>query len=135
MNAEELIKELQTLPDEMTSSERYAAYARGEEVDHIPFYYPGNGSTLAPLYGYTIEQYRSDFEIHCKVMDELHNEFGNSISASANMGLKGVAEAVGSLVVYPVNSIDYISDYILKDYKDLESLRFEPASNAFLQKK
>ena len=47
MNAEELIKELQTLPDEMTSSERYAAYARGEEVDHIPFYYPGNGSTLA----------------------------------------------------------------------------------------
>ena len=40
MNAEELIKELQTLPDEMTSSERYAAYARGEEVDHIPFYYP-----------------------------------------------------------------------------------------------
>ena len=105
MNAEELIKELQTLPDEMTSSERYAAYARGEEVDHIPFYYPGNGSTLAPLYGYTIEQYRSDFEIHCKVMDELHNEFGNSISASANMGLKGVGEAVGSLVVYPVNSI------------------------------
>ena len=83
-----------------------------------------NGSTLAPLYGYTIEQYRSDFEIHCKVMDELHNEFGNSISASANMGLKGVGEAVGSLVVYPVNSIDYISDYILKDYKDLESLRF-----------
>lgn len=135
MNAEELIKELQTLPDEMTSSERYAAYARGEEVDHIPFYYPGNGSTLAPLYGYTIEQYRSDFEIHCKVMDELHNEFGNSISASANMGLKGVGEAVGSLVVYPANSIDYISDYILKDYKDLESLRFEPASNAFLQKK
>ena len=37
MNAEELIKELQTLPDEMTSSERYAAYARGEVVDHIPF--------------------------------------------------------------------------------------------------
>lgn len=37
MNAEELIKELQTLPDEMTSSERYVAYARGEEVDHIPF--------------------------------------------------------------------------------------------------
>lgn len=53
---------------------------------------------------------------------------------SANMGLKGVGEAVGSLVVYPVNSIDYISDYILKDYKDLESLRFEPASNAFYKK-
>ena len=49
------------------------------------------------------------------------------------MGLKGVGEAVGSLVVYPVNSIDYISDYILKDYKDLESLRFDPASNAFSQ--
>ena len=40
MNAEELIKELQTLPDEMTSSDSYAAYARGEDFDHIPFYYP-----------------------------------------------------------------------------------------------
>ena len=67
-------------------------------------------------------------------MDELHNEFGNSISARANMGIKGVGEAVGSLVVYPDKSIDNISEYILKDYKDLESLRFEPASNAFLQK-
>ena len=58
-------------------------------------YFPSSTSQH-PLYGYTIEQYRSDFEIHCKVMDELHNEFGNSISASANMGLKGVGEAVGS---------------------------------------
>lgn len=135
MNYQELLENLQALPDQMTASERISAYEIGNETDHIPFCYPGNGETLAPLYGYSIEQYRSDFNIQCHVMDSLHHEFGHPISACAKMGLKGIGEALGSVVIYPQNSIDYISDYILKDYRELSSLKYEPKNNSFLQKK
>ncbi len=135
MDAEKIIKELKKMPDQMTSSERSQAYSQGLEVDYQPFSYPGNGETLAPLYGFTLQQYRSDFEIQCHVMEQLRDEFGNPVSASAKLGLKGIGEALGSTVVYPENSIDYVEKHILTDYQTLSSLEFNIRTNSFLQSK
>lgn len=38
MDYEQLLKEMSRQKDEMTTLERMMAYAKGEEVDHIPFY-------------------------------------------------------------------------------------------------
>lgn len=133
MDFETLLRELDRLPEQMTGAERAAAYQAGEEVDHIPYCSPGGGETLAPLYGYHVQQYRSDIKIQCRVMEELHREFGNPISACAKMGLKGVGEAVGSTVTYPENAIDYVTDYILKDYDRLPTLTYDVQRNPFLQ--
>lgn len=128
-------KRLEAMPDQMTPAERSEAYNCGKEVDYLPFSFPGNGETLAPLYGFTVGQYRYDFDIHCHIMDELRQEFGVPVTASAKLGLKGVGEALGSTVLYPENSIDYVDRYILTDYSLLSSLEFNPHSNVFLQAK
>lgn len=135
MELEKIIKELNNMPDQMTPSERSHAYSQGLEVDYQPFSYPGNGETLAPLYGFTLQQYRMNFEIQCHVMEQLQKEFGNPIAASAKLGLKGIGEALGSTVIYPEHSIDYVEHHILNDYQALPSLEFNIRSNSFLQSK
>lgn len=135
MDLQMLKKQLSSMPDYMTSYERSIAYNNGEEVDYLPFFFPGNGETLATLYGFTAQQYRSDFEIHCHIMECLNKEFGIPFTASAKLGLKGIGEALGSVVIYPENSIDYVEHHILTDYKLLSSLEFDPRTNVFLQSK
>lgn len=135
MDLQTLKKQLSSMPDHMTSYERNIAYANGEEVDHLPFSFPGNGETLAPLYGFSVQQYRSDFEVHCHIMESLQKEFGTPITASAKLGLKGIGEALGSTVIYPENAIDYVENYVLTDYKLFTSLEFDPRTNSFLQSK
>ncbi len=135
MDLEILKKRLEAMPDQMTPAERSEAYACGKEVDYLPFSFPGCGETLASLYGFTVRQYRCDFEIHCHIMEALQQEFGVPVAASAKLGLKGVGEALGSVVLYPENAIDYVERYILTDYSLLPSLEFDPHSNAFLQDK
>ncbi len=135
MDMQMLKKGLESMPDRMTPAERNKAYADGEEVDYLPFSFPGNGETLAPLYGFTVQQFRSDFDVHCHIMESLHKEFGAPVTASAKLGLKGVGEALGSVVRYPENAIDYVEQYVLTDYDILPSLEFDPRSNEFLQSK
>lgn len=135
MDLQMLKTQLSSMPDHMTSYERNIAYNNGKEVDYLPFCFPGNSETLAPLYGFTVQQYRSDFEIHCHIMECLHEEFGIPFAASAKLGLKGIGEALGSTVIYPENSIDYVENHILTDYSLLSSLEFNPKTNIFLQSK
>ena len=57
MTYEELLREMKEQKDEMTVMERMIGYAKGEEVDHIPYRLVGSDTT-ADLYGYTLQQYR-----------------------------------------------------------------------------
>jgi len=131
-----LKKEMELYKDEMSPMERMMAYAKGEEVDHIPFVV-GGGETMAPLCGHTLGEFRRSFEVQCKVNAFCKEHFSSAGGASVPLGLKGIGEALGSKVKYPENNLDYVEDFVLKDYDMLPELeaRFDPKINPFLQKK
>ena len=53
MTYEELLREMEKQKDEMTVMERMMEYAKGNEVDHIPYMLCG-ADTAANMYGYTL---------------------------------------------------------------------------------
>lgn len=135
MDYETLKREMQKYPDTMTNAERMAAYAKGEEVDRIPFTLAG-GESLAGLYGYTQRQYRDSVDVQFDVAEKAKADFcGNGMAASTNLSLRGVGEALGSTAVYPEDGFDYLTDHVLKDYDMLDTLEFDPETNPFLRKK
>ena len=130
-----LKREAAKYPDTMTSMERMKAYAMGEVVDHIPFS-TGGPDSFVHLYGYTLGEYRRSMDVQFDVAEQAKREFGGSgMYANTNLSLRGVGEAVGSKVVYPENSTDYISEHVLKNYDQLDDLVFDPETNPFLQEK
>lgn len=135
MDYETLKEEMQKYPDTMNPMERMMAYAKGEEVDRIPFMV-GGGEPMAGLYGYTIGEFRRSLDVQFDVAEKVKAEFcGSGMGVNTNLSLRGVGEALGSTAVYPENGLDYISDFILKDYSMLDDLVFDPETNQFLQNK
>lgn len=133
MDYETLKKEAAKFPDTMNNMERMKAYAMGQEVDRIPFSLAGSDA-FVNLYGYTLGEYRRSLDVQFDVAEKARQDFcGGGMMASTNLSLRGVGEALGSKVVYPENSYDYIDDYVLKDYSMLDSLVFDPENNPSLQ--
>jgi MtaA/CmuA family methyltransferase len=120
MNYEELLIEMEKYKDTMTDMERGLAYFKGEEVDRIP-YTLIDPDTAAPLYGYTIGEYRKSMDVQCDIMEKMKIEFDLS-GSEVGLGLKSIGEALGSTVVYPENGMDYVSDFVLKDYSILDTM-------------
>lgn len=135
MDYETLKREMNNYPDTMTGPERMKAYAMGQEVDRIPFTL-GGGHSLVHLYGYTQGQFRRSLDVQFDVAEKAKAEFcGSGMIANTNLSLRGVGEALGSTAVYPENDIDYLIDFVIKDYSILDELVFDPETNPFLQKK
>lgn len=135
MTYEELLVEMEKYPDTMNAMERMMGYAKGEVVDHIPFSLAG-GDSYAGIYGYTQKQYRESLDVQFDVAEKAKKDFCSSgMYANTALGLRGIGEAVGSTVVYPENDFDYITDFVLKDYSQLDELVFDPETNPFLQSK
>jgi MtaA/CmuA family methyltransferase len=121
MNYEELLKDMENYRDTMTDEERLTAYFKGKEVDRIPFNLMELENS-APLYGYTVGEFRRDINVQCEVMGKLGEEFGYK-TIPANLGLKAIGEAAGSILEYPEEGIDFIKEYILDDYEKLDSMK------------
>ena len=135
MTYEELLIEMEKYPDTMNNMERMKKYAMGEMVDRIPFSLAG-GDTYAGIYGYTQKQYRDSLDIQFEVAEKAKKDFcGGGVYASTALGLRGIGEAVGSKAIYPENDFDYLTDFVLKDYSQLDDLVFDPETNPFLQGK
>ena len=120
MTYEELLREMKGQKDEMTVMERMIGYAKGEEVDHIPYRLVGSDTT-ADLYGYTLQQYRDSLEIRFDIMEKMHEEFGNA-AIGIGVGLQSIGEAVGSKMRYPENGLGFVSEHVLKDYAQLDDM-------------
>lgn len=103
--------------DEMTSKERMAAYLAGEPVDRMPFFL-FLGDTAGPYFGVNIRDYYWDPEtmvdVECRVLEV----FGND-NTDVVVGLRGVAEALGSQIAYPENGINYLLAPVLERYDQL----------------
>lgn len=135
MDINELRIEYEKYTDKMSGMERMMAYAKGEEVDHIPLTV-GGGETMAHFLGYTVGEFRRSFEVQCEVLEYCAKNFAGSMMGSAPMGLKGIGEALGSTIKYPENSLDYVDDFILKDYDMIPELKGKiNRDNPFVQQK
>ncbi|MDR1194447.1 MAG: uroporphyrinogen decarboxylase family protein [Peptococcaceae bacterium] len=129
-----VMRELEKYPPRMTALERQAAYAKGEEVDHIPFKLISS-DTAANLYGYTYGECRRDVRAQRDVMEKLAEEFGSG-AVGGGLGLKCVGEALGSKLRYPENGLEYIEEHLARDYAALDSLEVpDPRENEFLRAK
>lgn len=120
MNYEELLIDLENYKDTMTDAERMTAYHKGEVVDRIPYKLIGP-DVSAPLYGYSIGEFRNSLDIQCEVMDNLEKEFGFS-GIDISLGLKAIGEAVGSTLEFPEEGMDFISEFVLDDYEKLDTI-------------
>ncbi|WP_142413151.1 uroporphyrinogen decarboxylase family protein [Hathewaya massiliensis] len=107
--------------DEMTSKERMAAFAKGEEIDRIPCS-PIMGETCAPLFGIWPREHNHSAELMAKVEIEIYKAFKGD-GAGIGTGLRGVAEAMGTKLVYPEKSMSYVKEPLLKSYDDLHKLK------------
>ena len=86
MNYPQLKEEIERYEPTMTAGERRVAYAKGEEVDHIPISLPF-GETLGHLYGYSVKQYNTTFESRVAEIEFLkqHPEFGGGTTGNVVM--------------------------------------------------
>ncbi|MDO4474183.1 MAG: uroporphyrinogen decarboxylase family protein [Eubacteriales bacterium] len=135
MTTEELYKELREQKEYMTHGERMAAYMRGEEVDYQPYALLAPDDALASVWGYTKEQVRTSFELKCEMIRRKKEEYGFE-GMYVGLGLRGIGEAVGSKIVYPQNSTDYVAEHYMMDYDRLgEMEEFEVKNNQFLSDK
>lgn len=121
MTYEELLREMEKQKDEMTVMERMMEYAKGNEVDHIPYMLCG-ADTAANMYGYTLQQYRESLDVRFDIMEKMNKEFGTA-AVGIGVGLKSIGEAVGSTLRYPEDGLDFVTDHILKDYDQLDDMK------------
>ncbi len=108
-------------PDEMTPRERMEAFARGDEIDRVPCC-PIMGETCAPIFGIYPAQHNHSSELMMKVEVEVFKMF-RADGAGIGTGLRGVAEAMGTELVYPEKSISYVKNPVLKSYEDLGKIK------------
>ncbi|MBQ7895531.1 MAG: uroporphyrinogen decarboxylase [Oscillospiraceae bacterium] len=134
MTYEELKLEAAKYPDTMNDLERMMGYAKGEEVDRV-IVALAVCENQAPLYGYTLAQYRDSAAVQVDVARRARMDFGvGAIMANNMLGPRGVAQAFGSKVASPENSGEYITEHVVKDYSVLDSLVFDPETNPVCQK-
>jgi len=102
----------------MTSEERLSAYLRGEEVDCLPFSLLSARNAYAAVRGISLNDMRKSFEIRRDQVQWVKDTFGFT-GISISLGLRGMGEAIGSVLAYPENRCDYISEFAITDYDRL----------------
>lgn len=121
MDRESLYQELSKQKEEMSAAERMETYLKGEEVDFQPFGFLAPEDALAYIWGYTKGEIRRSFEVRRELIRRRKDEYG--IEGIGNgLGLRGMAEAMGSKLAYPEKRVDYVETYALQDYEGLEAL-------------
>ncbi len=120
MDHRELIEQTEQYKDEMSPDERSRMYKSGQPVDRIPVSISIR-ETMAPFYGFTIGEYRRDFEKRAMVYEQACRDFA-CFGISLGPNLRGIGEALGACAVYPENSTDYIISYPIKDITSVRSL-------------
>ena len=106
--------------DRMTPKERMAAFGKGQEIDRIPCM-PQMGVTMAPAVGIPTHIYYTSGEKMAEAEIALFHKI-KSDSTGIGISLRGIAEAMGSVVAYPENRIPYLKEPVLKNIMDAQNL-------------
>ena len=133
MNHAELEQLYKQCESTMTDAERTAAYAAGEEVDHIPYNILANEEAFAGIFGYTTAQLRDDPKAHIDIIRRRQEEYGLT-GLAAGLGLRAVGTAVGSKPIYPEVGIDRIGEHAIHSISELgKIIDNDPFTNPFYQ--
>lgn len=106
--------------DQMTNKERMAAFAKGEPIDRIPVV-PDMGVTMAGALGLTCYEYYHSAEKMAEVEMALYQRFRHE-GVSISTTLRGMAEAMGSKILYPENNISQLGEPVVRAEEDIEKL-------------
>ncbi|MEF9983031.1 MAG: uroporphyrinogen decarboxylase family protein [Oscillospiraceae bacterium] len=110
-----------TAIDKMTSLERMNAFSKGKEIDRIPCS-PIMGETMSPLFGIYPYQHNHSSELMAMVEIETYKLF-KCDGAGIGTGLRGMAEAMGTELVYPKKSVSYVKEPLVKQYDDMKKIK------------
>lgn len=133
MDYDELRRRRKEQKDEMTCGERAMIYQGGGEVDYLPYSIMSADAAIVYMYKFTQKQYRESFDIRCEVLRRKKEDFGLE-GISVGPGLKGMGKAVGSIMAYPENGMDYVKEFFLRNYDALEVLEpVNPKTNESLR--
>ena len=111
---------MELIKTELTPKERLTRYARGEEVDRIPTTLSAS-ETIPVLYGISIHDYYFSADLMVEVESRLAEDFGAD-NMGVGLGLRTVAEALGTQMHYSDNSVAYITQPAIQDYSQLDSM-------------
>lgn len=132
MNREELYRELSEQKEEMQPGERMEAYLRGEETDCLPYGLLAPEDALAHIWGFTKGQVHRSFDVRCEMIRRKKKEYG-FVGLSIPLGLRGIGEAIGSVLEYPEDAVDYVKEYFVTDYSVLDAMEeFDVTKNKIL---
>lgn len=106
--------------DQMTCKERMAAFAKGEPIDRIPVV-PDMGVTMAGTLGLTCYEYYHSAKHMADVETALYKRFHHE-GVSISTTLRGMAEAMGSKIIYPENNISQLDVPVVQTEEDIEKL-------------
>ena len=106
--------------DELTSLECTTLYGQGKAVDRIPCCIDG-GETMAPLIGATVKDYYFSSEVMCRTEEYIHEKFGSD-GAGLTTTLRGMAEAMGSVIKYSDHSTAQLETPALR-LKDVDGAK------------
>jgi uroporphyrinogen decarboxylase len=110
-----------TLHDAMNPVERMRAIAEGKPFDRLPFM-PLLGETASHLVGATISQYRHSARLMVDVEIATYSVCGQD-GIGVGPGYQGLAEALGTKLIYPENNTPYVGEPVLKDWSAFDGLK------------
>lgn len=123
-----------TYVDKMTPGERGAAYASGEEADHIPYSIQSNEEAMADLFGYTTAQWRDDPKAHIDIIRRRREEFGIA-GLAAGQRLRTVGQACGTKMFFPEVGIDRVAEPVVQSVNELgKVIDIDPYTSPVYQK-
>ncbi len=114
------MKDIVIPKDRMTPKERMTAFAKGEEIDRIPINLM-LGETGTSLCGVSVYDYSHNPEVMAQVEIDIFKKFRPD-SSSVSITLRGVAEAMGSVLEYGGRNIPYVDDYFVKTPEDVDKI-------------
>ena len=110
---------MELLPLEMTPKERLAAYGAGQEVDRIPATLSAGETGCLSLLGIPISEYYFSADIMVEIESFLADNTGAD-NLGMGLGLRTLAEALGTKMAYPRDGVSYVEVPGLDDLADVE---------------
>lgn len=107
--------------DQMTPLERAEAIAQGKPYDRIRIV-PQAGITFAPYCGVTPREYIHSAEAMVRVETEMYRRLGHD-GAGISITLRGLAEAMGSVMNYPEHDISLLERTAVETEEDIDRLK------------
>ena len=109
---------MELIRTEMTPKERMTKYMAGEKVDRIPTIL-SSGETSPINYGIQNKDYYFDSDLMVEVESRIAEDYGAD-NMGMGIGLRGIAEALGVPLAFPLNNVSHVDGPAITSYDELD---------------